>query len=178
MYVTALEPCTQEMRDRLHLKMLMTSSILIESEQRITLDVSDFRKHSQERTRGGLPDRSPRPKIMSDNLTTMNRRLVLESHKDEETPEPIPSACNIRITDHAQIGRLTAAYSLLSNAPLKVMERGDRIVVEVGTEHRVYREFKSEYDLILWLYRQVRDYSQESLKWFRAHEQSFSTNGL
>ena len=111
---------------------------------------------------------------MIDNLANMNRRLVLESHRDEEIPEPIPSSCNVRITDHAQIGRLTAAYSLLSNAPLKVMERGDRIVVEVGSEHRTYREFKSEYDLIIWLYRQVRDFSQESIKWFRGHEEAFN----
>jgi hypothetical protein len=111
---------------------------------------------------------------MRDNAFEDVKRLV-HHLRVNEVVAPIKENPRVHITDHAQLGRLTAACSLLTNTPLKVIERPDCIVVEVGTDHNLYREFENEYALIVWLYEQIQEYAEASIVWFKEHEQAFNT---
>jgi hypothetical protein len=77
------------------------------------------------------------------------------------------------ITDHARIGRLASAYTLLTSIPLRVVEKDNTILIH--TPHfNINEQFTTEYSAIVWLHEETVRVLAADIAWFKQHEEAFS----
>jgi hypothetical protein len=77
------------------------------------------------------------------------------------------------ITDHAQMGRLTTAYMLLANIPLRVTEKNGMIIIH-SPHYNVDEQFTSEYNAIMWLHKEIASVVATDIAWLMQHEEAFN----
>ena len=74
------------------------------------------------------------------------------------------------ITAHAHVGNVATALQLVDSSPVDIHVHNGRITVKYRNKTH---DFESEFSLLLWIYKEIRNSAQESVDWFEDHREAF-----
>lgn len=77
------------------------------------------------------------------------------------------------ISNHAELGKLSAVYSLLIHDFIKVTEKDEQILVE-SPDYNAYFKFNSEFDVIVWFYERIESAAKNNVDWLKKHQEAFN----
>jgi hypothetical protein len=77
------------------------------------------------------------------------------------------------IKAHSHVGNVATALQLVDSSPVNVYVHDGKIIARYRNEEH---HFDSEFELLLWVYEQIKSSAQESITWFENHREAFKSH--